>query len=1049
MNLKHLLFIGCLIYGSFSVSTAVAADSERGGEAAAAQSDKSHAVTGLVTDASTGEPLVGASVIIEGTTRGTSTGLDGRFSIEVGKNASITVSFLGYKPRTLDVRSATELLVALELDSMLEEVVVVGAGSQKKISITGAVTSIGGSELKFPSSSLTSGLAGKLAGVISMTTSGEPGSTTDFYIRGVSTFGGRATPLILLDDVEISTGDLNRIPAETIESFTILKDASATAIYGVRGANGVMIVTTKKGQENTRAKIGVTIENSFAQPMRFPQFVDGATYMELYNEGLLSRGAVTPKYSQTDIDMTRSHAAPYIYPDVDWQSLLFRDFNMNQRANINIQGGGNRATYYMSLNFNHDSGIVNAPNDYYFNNNIRNYNYNFQNNISYKLSKSTILDLHLNAQIGSTRGPAEGSSKLFDYMLQANPIQFPAYYPSMPDDTHIRFGNASYKGDELYTNPYAAMLDDQAQYNYTTLNVSLKLDQKLDFITKGLAIQGLVNWKSYANKVYRQGLNPTYYTVTPDSWSPADPNWFETQSVGQLGDEYVWESWNNGNDPNSDQTFYFDARLTYNRTFNQKHNVSALLMYMMREYRPGRNQGNPTMERLQRNQGLSGRATYDFDHRYFVEFNFGYNGTERLPAGSRFEFFPAVSAGWVISNEQFWRPISNVVDYLKIRASYGLVGSDGFSDANGTRHFVYFDQIVINGGGGYNSGPSIDNLYWSVGPAVNGYASDNIHWERVKKLDIGVDLSLFYQLNITFDYFKDKRDRIMMERANWPDIFGYFNAKPWGQVGKAENEGYEFSVNWHKNFGPDWSIDLRGNFTYTKNKFVDKDEPNYTYSWQYMQGKPMDGYRWDGYIAEGLFQSEEEIANSPVQLLGSTPRVGDIKYRDLNGDGKITEDDMTLISEYGVQPRIQYGVGLTLRWRKWDLGLFFNGSGDRTIMVGNSVTPFGEKNNGLMQFIADDHWSTANPDPNAKYPRLGVSHADIQNNTVASTYWLRNGRFIRFKTLELGYNFKYGRVYVNGDNLAVWSPFDLWDPELNWNTYPLQRTFTIGVQLKF
>ena len=268
-------------------------------------------------------------------------------------------------------------------------------------------------------------------------------------------------------------------------------------------------------------------------------------------------------------------------------------------------------------------------------------------------------------------------------------------------------------------------------------------------------------------------------------------------------------------------------------------------------------------------------------------------------------------------------------------------------------------------------------------------------------------------------------------------------------MGKAENEGYEFSINWHKDFNRDWSIDLRSSFTYTKNKFVDKDEPNYTYPWQYKQGLPMDGYRCDGYVAEGLFKSDEEIANSPEQLLGSTPRPGDIKYRDLNGDGKITPDDMTLISEYGWRPRIQYGAGMTLRWRQWDLGVFFNGSGNRTIMVGNDIAPFGERNHNLMQFIADNRWSADNPDPKAKYPRLGVSHADLTNNTAASTYWLRNGRFIRFKTLELGYNFKYGRVYVNGDNLAVWSPFDLWDPELNWYTYPLQRTFTLGVQLKF
>ena len=409
MNLKNLLFTS-LICAACGISATVSANTAGGGSTAVQQSGDMHVITGRVIDAATNEPVIGANVVVKGTTNGTATGADGRFTIQVGKKATIDVSFIGYKTRTLDVSSATELLVKLESDNQLEEVVVVGAGAQKKISITGAISSVTGTDLKFPSSSLTSGLAGKLAGVISMTTSGEPGATTEFYIRGVGTFGGRATPLILLDDVEISSGDLNRIPAETIESFTILKDASATAIYGVRGANGVMIVTTKKGQENTRAKVGVTIENSFVQPMRFPKFVDGATWMELYNEGMLARGAENPKYTAQDIEMTRNHTAPYVYPDVNWQDVLFRDFNMNQRANINISGGGNRATYYMSLNFNHDTGIVNAPSDYYFNNNIRNYNYNFQNNISYKLTSSTTVDLHLNAQMGSRRGPAEGTS---------------------------------------------------------------------------------------------------------------------------------------------------------------------------------------------------------------------------------------------------------------------------------------------------------------------------------------------------------------------------------------------------------------------------------------------------------------------------------------------------------------------------------------------------------------------------------------------------------------------------------------------------------------
>ena len=350
-------------------------------------------------------------------------------------------------------------------------------------------------------------------------------------------------------------------------------------------------------------------------------------------------------------------------------------------------------------------------------------------------------------------------------------------------------------------------------------------------------------------------------------------------------------------------------------------------------------------------------------------------------------------------------------------------------------------------------GPSLSNMYSFYGPTVLVYANPDATWERVKKLDIGVDLSLFHQVNITFDYFRDNRDRIFMPRGSWPAILGYQNVTPWGQIGQATNSGYELSVNWKRNFGKDWTLDMRFNFTYNRNEYTNYDEPDYPNSWQSVIGQPLDNYRWNGYIAEGLFTSEEEIANHATQLIGGAPKVGDIKYRDLNGDGIVNNDDECMISEYGTTPRIQYGIGLNLRWRKWDLGLFFTGSGNRTLMINRDVAmePFGSDLYNLTKFIADNHWSEADPDPKAEYPRLGINSADISNNvSVFSTYWMRNGRFIRFKTLELGYNFKYGRVYLNGDNLAVWSPFNYWDPEMwTWVKYPLSRTFTLGVQLKF
>ena len=1003
-------------------------------EAAQQQPKKKRTVTGTVVDAENGDPVIGATVVVKGQKDGVITDLDGNFTIAIsGSKAQLEFSYIGYRKKTVDVGDLGVINVKMESDNqLLSEVVVVGAGTQKKVSVTGSITSVKGLELKAPSSSLTTSFAGKLAGVISMTSTGEPGAASEFYIRGVSTFGGRATPLILLDDVEISTADLNNIPAETIESFSILKDASATAIYGARGANGVMLITTKTGEENEKTRINVTVENSFNKPMNFPDFVNGATWMEMYNEAQLTRNpGATPKYSQLDIDNTRNQVNPYIYPDVQWKDVIFKNMNMNQRANVNISGGGSKASYYMSLQANHDTGLLDTKKVYSYNNNINNWGYNFQNNISYKITSTTKLDLHMNAQIRNKKGPNYSTSDLFAQMLYCNPINFPVTFPAQPGDTHIRFGNAIWTGSSVRTNPYAYMLSSFKEYNENTLNTSLKINQKLDFVTKGLSVQAMVNWKNWASSSYNRTIEPYYYGIKGGSYNPSNPTDYEIERLGTSGTDYLKTS---DISKASDQTFYLDARVNYDRQFNL-HHVTGMLMYMQREYR--------SSVLPERNQGFSGRFTYDYGQRYLVELNFGYNGTERLAKKERFEFFPAVSLGWVISNEKFFEPMTKYIDNLKIRGSYGLVGSDETGLSAGAQHFLYIDQVSLNNIG-FTTG--VDMNYTLYGPLVTNYAVVNGGWERVKKLDIGIDLELFRQLTITADYFNEKRYNILLHREAWPESLGYYTAKPWSNKGKVDNWGIELSVNWRKEFTKDLYVDFRGNFTYTENKYVNLDEPVYPYVWKTSTGKPLS--RTTGYIAQGLFSSQEEIDNSPTQNLGSTVKPGDIKYRDVNGDGKIDGSDQVMISPYGTTPRIQYGLGMNVTYKKFDFGVFFNGSAKRTIMI-SGISPFGQSDYNVMQFIADDYWSESNPNPNAKYPRLGLTSSQTANNTVASTYWMRNGNFIRFKTLELGYKFKYGRVYLNGDNIAVFSPFKLWDPELSWNAYPLQRTFNIGVQLNF
>lgn len=990
-------------------------------------------VKGVVTDPAN-DPLPGVSIKIEGTTKGGTTNMDGKYTLTVSPKAVLVFSFTGMKTQRIPVKGRTTINVKFEDDDKtLEDLVVIGHGATKKVSISGAITSIKGQELRMPTSSLTSAFAGQIAGVISMATSGAPGSASEFYIRGVSTFGGRATPLIMLDDVEISAGDLNNIPAETIESFSILKDASATAIYGSRGSNGVMLIKTKNGGLNEKTRVNFTFEQSFNTPTLFPDFVDGATWMELYNEASLARNPnATPKYSQDRIDNTRNGVDPYFYPNVDWKSVIFRNMAMNQRANLNVQGGGSKTTYYMSVQVNHDTGLLNSVKAHSFDNNINNLGLNFQNNISYNLTKSTKIDLRMNAQIRNHQGGNYNPVDLFAKIQAANPINFPVTYPRLPGDKHIKFGSSVLSGSNYRENPYASMINSYQERNLNTINTSLKVMQDLDFITKGLKMSLLANYKSFSTSVYNRSIQPYLYGIKNGTYKP-DTKEYELERLGTSGTDYIAES---AITRGSDQTQLFNATLDYSRTFGV-HNVGAMLLYQQRDFRS---------EILpHRNQGWSGRFQYNYDNRYFVEANFGYTGTERLLKEARFEFFPAISAGWVISDEKFFAPLRDVVSFAKLRASYGLIGNDETGTGAGASHFLYIDRISLaTDAMAFTSGEDLNHR--RRGPEVSDYAVAGARWEKIRKFNVGIDLRLFKNLNITADYFSDHRYDILLKREAWPQSLGYHSAKPWANKGRLDNSGFEFSVNYDKEIVKDLHLSLRTNVTYTKNKLVDYDDPLYHYTWQIRKGQPLHVIK--GYVADGLFSSQEEIDNSPVQNLGSRPMPGDIKYRDITGDGKIDENDQTVISPYSRVPRLQYGFGGTIRYKNFDLGVFFTGSGMRSVMAG-LMAPFGQNDQNVFKFIAENRWSEKNPDPNALYPRLGIQTSETANNAPASTYWLRDGSYLRFKQLELGYNFKYGRVYVTGDNLAVFSKFKLWDPELYWNSYPLQRVFNLGVQLRF
>lgn len=995
-------------------------------------------VEGVVTDATDGSALIGATVVVKGEKVGVTTDVDGKFSISVpDNNSTIEVSYIGYQKREVLIGDLGFVEVKLNSDNELQEVIVVGAGTQKKVSVTGSITTVKGRDLVTPSTSLTTALAGKLAGVIATTTSGAPGQAGEFYIRGIGTFGGRSTPLILLDNVEITTTDLNDLPPETIESFSILKDASATAIYGVRGANGVLLITTKNGIENERARINATVETSLKTLTFTPKYADGATWMSLYNEAQRTRDPNLPlRFEQYQIDATRNRISPYVYPDVDWWDTMFKNMTMSQRANLNVQGGASKVTYYMSLQATHDTGIMKTHKAYSLSNNIDQWKYNFQANIKYKLTPSTTIDLHLNDQITNGTGPDMEVDELFRLIKQANPILFPAVFQEQPGDTHIRFGSANFSTTGLKPNPYAQMLTTEKRVNWNTINASLMVKQDFSFLTKGLEATVLVNIKDYSQTNYARSIEPYYYKVSDDSFNPIHPINYDIERLGTSGTEYIKEGTYNRN---SNRTFMLQGTIDYNRTFG-KHSVGGLLLYQQREYK------NTILPN--RNQSFSGRVTYDYDHRYLIEGNFAYNGTERLAKHDRFHFFPAVSIGWVISNESFFSPLSHIFDNLKLRTSYGIVGSDDTGLYAGAPHFLYLGEVQLNKLGNIALGDDFQSNY--KGPYVKRYPVDNAGWELSKKLDIGLDMRLFNSIDLTFDYFYERRESILLHRGTWPVTMG--QVSPWANVGKLNNWGVEVSTLYRKTLLKDLIVELRGNFIYTENRLVDKDEPNYPYSYMRDTGKPLNYIK--GYVADGLFTSQEEIDNGSRQDLGSTPMVGDIKYKDLNGDGVVDGQDETIISAYNRIPRIQIGFGVNVDYKGWNVGLFFNGSFKRTLNIEAGIHPFGVtpqvSDFNIFQFIADDYWAESNPNPDARYPRLGINKAYTSNNERASTFWLRNGNFLRFKTLEIGYRFnRYCRVFFMGDNLAVFSAFKEWDPELKYDSYPLSRMYNLGLQLNF
>ncbi|MEE1945023.1 TonB-dependent receptor [Pedobacter sp. KR3-3] len=999
-------------------------------------------IKGIIRD-ELGQAIPGATIRVVGSKAMAQSDNDGKFSIEVDPNDVLEIVYMGYKTKTIAVKNQTDLLIVMEPEAgSLNEVSVVGYGKQKKISVVGALTSIKPEELKVPTSNLSNAIAGKLAGVVAYQRTGEPGADgASFFIRGISTFSGATNPLIILDGVAISAGDLNALAPEVIESFSILKDATATAIYGTRGANGVMIVTTKSGKDLEKARLNIRLENSLSTPTKVPKFVDGATFMELYNEAVIGRSTSTPTtdftYSQEKINGTRNHLNPYVFPDVDWYGEMFKNNAQNRSINLNFQGGGKKVDYFMSGTLNMDNGVLKNSDLNSYSNNISVKRYSFQNNINANLTNTTKLSLKLNTQLRDYKGPGLLASDIYSNAINANPVDFPILFPNPTGTKSIYFGGKTGgRVNNGFVNPYARMVNGYRNDFQSTLLAIVDGEQRLDFLTKGLSFKALASFKNFSQTqtVRTRGINQ--YEVASYSTNPDGSYKYNLSMVGSPQSETLATT----NTFGGDRTIYFQTSFDYSRTFGEKHSVSGLLLYNQQEYNA--NLPSSFINSLpRRSQGFAGRATYSYDNKYLAEFNFGYNGSENFAEGKRFGFFPSAALGYVLSNEKFFEPLSKVINLLKFRGSWGLVGNDQI----GSDRFVYLSDITLTGQS-YTTGVSQD--YTKSGPVYNRFANPNITWEIAEKINLGMDLTILNKLNLTVDVFKENRRNIFLTRQVIPDFFGTTGTTIYSNLGKVLNRGIDLSVSYNENFGKDFSMGFKGTFTFARNKVLSYDEPAFTkYKNLLRQGYPINQQL--GYVAQRLFIDQAEINRSPVQQIGGVVQAGDIKYQDITGENLINSDDMVRMG-FPTVPEIVYGFGPTFNYKKFDFSFFFQGVA-RTSFFLSGFHPFGTSDQrNVLSFVAEDHWSPSNPDIYASYPRL--SKLDNPNNTANSSYWLRNGSFLKLRNIEMGYRFKFARVYLSGLNVLTFSKFKLWDPEQGGGaglSYPTQRVFNIGLQMGF
>lgn len=990
-------------------------------------------VTGIVTDTNK-EPIIGVNVsIADMPGLGAITDIYGKYMLKMPPYRKLIFTSIGYDKLEVLVKEQRVVNVVMKESeaTALDEVVITGTGAQKKIAVTGAITNVDVEELKStPSSSMADALAGVVPGIQAMQSNGRPGTVSEFWIRSISTFGASSAALVLVDGFE---RDLNEVNVEDVESFSVLKDASATAIYGSKGANGVILINTRRGKEG-KININAKIEGFYGMPTKLPEFVDGYTYASMANEAKIARNQ-EPLYQPEELEVFRLGLDPDMYPDVDWMDLMLRKASQSSRASLNMTGGGKTARYYVGGSYQNQQGIYKTDKslkDYNTNANFQKWTYRM--NVDIDITQSTILQVGVSGSLRKQNDPGVGTDAIWTTLMGYNSIMMPVVY----SDGKIPSWSAQEDNINPYTQATQTGFNESWQNNIQT---NVTLEQKLDFITKGLKFIGRFGYDT-------ENSNWIKRVKSPELWKAR--NYRESDGTLQFDRIAQEQIMKQSSGSSGLRNEFFEWEMHYNRGFKD-HHTGAVIKYTQSSKVFNQGIGTDLKNGIaRRNQGLAGRVNYNWMYRYFIDFNFGYTGSENFHKDNRFGFFPAVSGAWNVAEESFIKNNLKWVNMFKIRYSWGKTGNDNLGDIR----FPYLYTIEASGGYQF-ADPGYDRYY--DGMRYSNVASANVSWEISTKQDLGLDFSLFNdKLTGEVDYYKEKREGIYMERKYLPWITG-LESTPSANVGIVKTEGFDGRFSF-KHKVDKVNLTIRGNVTYGKNEIVERDEENSIY-WYKMQ----EGHRVNqamGLVALGLFKDYEEIRNWPSQFGELMP--GDIKYKDVNGDGKIDDNDRVAIGAT-TKPNFTYGFGISAQWKGLDVNVHFQGVGKSSYFInGSTVYMFsgGDGWGNVMKEMAESNrWILGvNEDPNADYPRL--TYGNNSNNNRASTFWLRDGAYLRLKTLDVGYSLPKSlvrkahmntvRFFFTGTNLLTFSKFKLWDPEMGSSTgktYPLTKTLSLGVSV--